>query len=177
MTIKVTKPSINLREKLSELDFDKVPFQKMPAGSVVQMETFVLPYSGATNESETTSTSYQATIFEITITPKFINSKILIMVNPNVKQQSGVSNYHQIAMFRSIDGASFSNLTSSYLVRHKDTDSQDKYGRSAIDYVDTPDTTLSVTYKLYQKLGGSGGTIRIGENSATETMIAMEIKQ
>ena len=37
MTIKVTKPSINLREKLSELDFDKVPFQKMPAGSVVSI--------------------------------------------------------------------------------------------------------------------------------------------
>ena len=38
MTIKVSKPSINLREKLTELDFDKVPFQKMPAGSVLQVK-------------------------------------------------------------------------------------------------------------------------------------------
>jgi hypothetical protein len=37
MTIKVTKPEINIREKLSDLDFDKVPFQKMPAGSVLQV--------------------------------------------------------------------------------------------------------------------------------------------
>ncbi len=37
MTIKVSKPAINIREKLNDLDFDKVPFQKMPAGSVLQV--------------------------------------------------------------------------------------------------------------------------------------------
>ena len=36
MVVKITKPEFNLREKLTELDYDRVPFQKMPAGSVVQ---------------------------------------------------------------------------------------------------------------------------------------------
>ena len=36
MTVRITKPEFNLREKLTELDYDRVPFQKMPAGSVVQ---------------------------------------------------------------------------------------------------------------------------------------------
>ena len=36
MTVRITKPEFNLREKLSELDYSRVPFQKIPAGSVVQ---------------------------------------------------------------------------------------------------------------------------------------------
>ena len=36
MTVRITKPEFNLREKLTELDYDRVPFQKMPAGSVVR---------------------------------------------------------------------------------------------------------------------------------------------
>ena len=36
MTVRISKPEFNLREKLTELDYSQVPFQKMPAGSVVQ---------------------------------------------------------------------------------------------------------------------------------------------
>ena len=36
MTVRITKPEFNLREKLTELDYSQVPLQKMPAGSVVQ---------------------------------------------------------------------------------------------------------------------------------------------
>ena len=32
MTVRVSKPEFNLREKLSELDFGQVPFQKMTVG-------------------------------------------------------------------------------------------------------------------------------------------------
>ena len=37
MTVNISKPTINIREKLSELDFAKVPFQKMPSGSILQV--------------------------------------------------------------------------------------------------------------------------------------------
>ena len=36
MTVRITKPEFNLREKLTELDYSQVPFQKMPVGSVIQ---------------------------------------------------------------------------------------------------------------------------------------------
>jgi hypothetical protein len=74
MTVKITKAALNLREKLSELDFDRVPFQKMPAGSVVQVVTHEW-----SNYSSSTSTSYtNINGATVSITPKFANSIILI---------------------------------------------------------------------------------------------------
>lgn len=42
MTVRVNKPSFNLREKLSELDYSHVPYDKMPMGSVIQMSHIYL---------------------------------------------------------------------------------------------------------------------------------------
>ena len=39
MTVRIEKPVSNLREKLTELDYDRVPFQKMPVGSIIQIKT------------------------------------------------------------------------------------------------------------------------------------------
>lgn len=36
MTLKIVKPEINIREKLTELDYDKLPYDKMPDGSIIQ---------------------------------------------------------------------------------------------------------------------------------------------
>jgi len=38
MTVYVEKPAFNLRSKLNEVNFDKVPYQKMPSGSVVDID-------------------------------------------------------------------------------------------------------------------------------------------
>ena len=37
MTVRVSKPAFNLREKLTELD-GQVPYEKMPVGSVIQVK-------------------------------------------------------------------------------------------------------------------------------------------
>ena len=37
MTVRISKPEFNLREKITELDYGHVPYQKMPVGSVVQV--------------------------------------------------------------------------------------------------------------------------------------------
>ena len=55
MTIRVSKPEFNLREKLTELDYGQVPYEKMPAGSVVQV-AFNSLYGRAV---VTTSSSFQ----------------------------------------------------------------------------------------------------------------------
>ena len=36
MVIRVEKPEFNLRSKLNEVDFSKLPYEKFPIGSVVQ---------------------------------------------------------------------------------------------------------------------------------------------
>ena len=37
MTVRANKPEFNIREKLKSLDYSHVPYEKMPAGSVIQM--------------------------------------------------------------------------------------------------------------------------------------------
>ena len=55
MTIRVSKPEFNLREKISELDYSRVPYEKMPAGSVIQI-SFNSLYGSAIG---TTSAAFQ----------------------------------------------------------------------------------------------------------------------
>ena len=38
MTIRIEKPAFNLRSKLNDLDFGQVSYEKMPVGSVIQVQ-------------------------------------------------------------------------------------------------------------------------------------------
>ena len=82
MTVRITKPEFNLREKLTELDYDRVPFQKMPAGSVVrtvvnypESEVVVKSHQpgGSNAFAETPDGQYRTTIH-----PMFENSLLLL---------------------------------------------------------------------------------------------------
>ena len=82
MTVRISKPEFNLREKLTELDYSQVPFQKMPAGSVVQTvvnypeNTVVVKahQPGSSNVfAETPDGQYRTTIH-----PMFANSLLLL---------------------------------------------------------------------------------------------------
>ena len=82
MVVKITKPEFNLREKLTELDYDRVPFQKMPAGSVVQTvvnypenELVVKAHQpgGSNSFAETPDGQYRTTIH-----PMFENCLLLL---------------------------------------------------------------------------------------------------
>ena len=82
MTVRITKPEFNLREKLSELDYSRVPYEKMPAGSVVQTvvnypesEVVVKAHQpgGSNAFNETPDGQYRTTIH-----PMFGNSILLL---------------------------------------------------------------------------------------------------
>ena len=81
MTVRITKPEINIREKLNDLDFAKVPFQKMPAGSVLQVVNVEID-GGA--EMNSTATTWLTTDATIAITPKVTNSKIIVFFSSGV---------------------------------------------------------------------------------------------
>ena len=53
MTVYANKPAFNVREKLKELDYGKVPYHKMPAGSVIQVRQAVHSYLSCTTTSLT----------------------------------------------------------------------------------------------------------------------------
>ena len=182
MPVKINahKPEFNLREKLNRLDTERVPYEKMPSGSVIQTQFTRFDYSDTANEFETTSSSYQASNFLVKISPKFANSTIKIQAAINIKQNTG-ANYVRVALFKSIDGGSFSNFTGG-TTGHGLITYRVSGGGTAWDHVnfmvyDRPQTIKPITYKLYLSSNDNNQNVRIGENGATEFMSAMEIRQ
>ena len=71
MAVRVNKSPINVREKLNELDYAQVPYEKMPAGSVIQVSV-----SKITTKIDFTSVNF-ITAYTHTFKPKFHNSILL----------------------------------------------------------------------------------------------------
>ena len=181
MTVRAHKPEFNFREKLKELDYSHLPYEKIQPGGVVQMISKEWPHSGTGNESETSSSSYQPTKFTITIYPKFINSLIRITTNPNTKNNGG-SNYHNLAIYRSINDGPWEyapnpSSTSNGLVTYRFSGISLMYDNVPLDMFDRPNTTGKVEYKVYHRNSGGNYTVRVGENGAYEYMCATEIRQ
>jgi hypothetical protein len=178
MTVRANKPAFNVREKLKSLDYSHVPYEKMPAGVAIQTVVEQYKIGGATNEHETSSNTYQPSYFKVTISPKFANSIIEIKSVPNHKENGGTP-YHNIAVYRSIDGGDYSYIGDSISNGQMTiawTTGGTIYGVIPILVYDTPNTTLPVTYKLYHRHSQASYTVRLGENGADEFMSATEIK-
>ena len=179
MTVRAHKPEFNFREKLKELDYSHLPYEKIPDG--VPIQTVIEQYrnGGATNEHETSSSSYQPSYFKVTISPKFANSIIEVKAAPNHKENGG-SPYHNVAVYRSIDGGTYSYIggssTSNGQMTIAWTTGGTIYSIFPILVYDTPNTTLPVTYKLYHRHSQGSYTVRLGENGSDEFMSATEIK-
>ena len=95
MTVYANKPAFNVREKLKELDYGKVPYHKMPAGSVIQTvsETYNTRIS-------TGSTSFVSTGFYVEINPKFKNSKTFVSISTSGNNNNTVGHDMFYTLFR-----------------------------------------------------------------------------
>lgn len=181
MAVRVNKPEFNIREKLKSLDYSHVPYEKIPDGVAIQTVVEQYRSSGATNEHETSSSSYQPSYFKVTISPKFTNSIIEVKAAPNHKE-NGSAPYHNISVYRSIDGGAYSYIGDSIsngqitVAWGSSLSGAAIYGVVPILVYDTPNTTLPVTYKLYHRHSQGSYTVRLGENGADEFMSATEIK-
>ena len=145
-----------------------------PAGHVVQHQFFNAPYGGASNESETSSSSFVATLYQVAITPKFSNSRMLVFGNISSKE-NGI-NYHQLALYRSIGGSSFSNVFTDAAIARNSNRTSLAYPQQGFHVPDQPNTTQEVIYKIYHRTSGGGHVSRLGDNSVTEFLHVMEIK-
>ena len=76
MTVRIEKPAFNLKEKLSELDYSRVPFQKMPSGSVLQVQQTY--HTGQQVYGATTSATE---VFGVDISPRLRDSNFLVTVH------------------------------------------------------------------------------------------------
>ncbi len=182
MALKITvdKPEFNLRETLTRLDTARVPYEKMPSGSVIQTQFSYYRVGGTANEFETTSSTYQQSNFLVKISPKFANSTIKFEASINIKQNDG-SSYVRVALYKDIDGGGYNYFTGS-TVGHGFITFRNNSATTVWDHVnltafDRPQTIKPVTYRLYLSNSGNTQNVRIGENSADEFLSAMEIRQ
>ena len=72
MTVRIAKPEFNLREKLSELDYSQVPYEKMPVGSTIQTQYYQTTTEATTNNSS----SYVSIGLYVNITPLIVGSTL-----------------------------------------------------------------------------------------------------
>ena len=73
MAIRVEKPAFNVREKLTELDSASIPYERMPKGSIIQVQhKYFTAYSSV--GQTTTPTKF----FDLNIYPKRKKSKFLV---------------------------------------------------------------------------------------------------
>ena len=166
MTVRISKPEFNLREKLTELDYSQVPFQKMPAGSVVQTvvnypesEVVVKAHSPGNSNvfAETPDGQYRTTIH-----PMFGDSILLLdltflfggvnnssisgfkfMQSPNTDMSSAVNTPNN-PTYSGGGSRQFTHGTS----RQKDYDVNDRHTMEVSAMVPAVDT-VTRTYSLW----------------------------
>ena len=153
MTVRITKPEINVREKLAELDYAKVPYHKMPAGSVIQYASI----STGTSVS-TTSTSYVDTGIDILFSPKLANSKVLVTVQSR-RFNLVTADVLSIKCLRDDDV----NIGIQNSVQDGHFQNNNSSGVNQIAYPlhymweDSPGTTSEVKYTMYIKVNAGTG--------------------
>jgi hypothetical protein len=180
MAITASKPAINIREKLAELDFDKVPFQKMPAGSVLQ----VVQGTVKTVAYSTTSTDYAEVSedFRTTLSPKKAGNKIVISFNCQIGLADGV---HQgLKFFRSVDGGgTWAEATTSTAANETHRNSTGGYmlTTKTVTWVDEAVSEAPHTYTVYFNRGAGAGTglvtCRINDNGMGSFLLLTEVAQ
>ena len=81
MTVRAHKPEFNFREKLKELDYARLPYEKMPAGSVIQVYSKVSTneFGGTVAGASGFADPGEGHLFEtLSFCPMFNDSKILL---------------------------------------------------------------------------------------------------
>ena len=138
---------------------------KVP-GTVVQHVQLSNTGRGAQTTHNSNSFTHTGSKFDVTITPKFQTSLILYNASLSVHAATG-SSYGYWELRRDIGGTvtSFGD--------------DGNYGMSKIHqglwlqiplfYVDSPNTTSAITYKIFSRANANGNTVYTGWNSASDS--------
>jgi len=180
MTVRINKPAFNIREKLKELDFFHLPYQKMPPGSIVQTA-----YSRSTMTTRGDFTS-SAGVSEIhsslrtSISLRQPGSVVLVSYTVGWRQD-GASAYGWILPQVSTDGGSNFSLFTDYtgasnneMIRNSANDGY-TFDTQTISFIDWNTTATDRIYSLF--VNSISGTIYIGDNQPRTNMIVQEIAQ
>ena len=185
MTVRITKPEFNLREKLNELDYSRVPYEKMPAGNVIQVvfDSTTTEASRVHSNNGGTESHIFDTNLSATISPRFATSKILVRISQNYMFSNGTNTQMQANIFI-CDGDNniLDGRTLDYdMIRVKN---QEAFAAvHSAQLLHSPNTTNAFTYKtrgnFFQSAAGAGILSFQYNNKANtvSTISLMEIAQ
>jgi len=191
MSLRITKPAFNVREKINELE-GIVSYDRMPQGSVIQVVQGRL--TNQTESSAGVNVDVDIGLYAY-ISPRYRTSKILVTLDSlPIRMRSGSTSVHFLLQ-RRIGSEQQSGQANSYtwlnhvataeysgVMTPADTYNFEYY--PGLNYLDSPGTTELVGYRIIgNKNSGSGGVAynhnagggRGAHNYATLTL--MEIKQ
>ena len=152
MVVKITKPEFNLREKLTELDYGRVPFQKMPIGSIIQVKT-------AQRATILTLTTL-GDILETTFKPLKSNSRILIDIRLRAVEHTGNTGQWYVGLKKTLNG----NVTRPgghyQMHSYSHPDKKQWIGYFNVVFDQTGSERAPITYTLYAgPWGSNNGTV------------------
>ena len=174
MTVRIEKPSFNLRSKLNDLDYGVVPLEKMPAGSIIQYN-----YVTGTGQHFTTTSGSSANLnWSVSICPRFANSLILVELSAIGQAPNTTIGVSAVTIFRNnttnIGDTANANMGLSAVGCFQET------GYITVPQTffvfDKPNTTDNTTYNLYGRTT-NGGTAYCIHSGVTRTLSVKEIKQ
>jgi len=121
-----------------------------PSGSVIQVVQ-----AHITTGTSTTSQSYVDTAITASITPISSSNKILVLISHNwYIARNSVSLSYGDCFFRITRGGS--DLASNrYAINFGDTKWNDFFNHNSFNYLDSPNTTSSVTYRVQMRNGAN----------------------
>jgi hypothetical protein len=143
-----------------------IPKGTMPAGSVLQ----VVQGTTSTEVSSSTST-YIDTGLTASITPSSSSSKILVLVSQNGIQKRTTDTYMGLQLQRG--GSSIAQIATG--AAGTGTTAINDVGTVAIDYLDSPATTSSTTYKTQFRSTANSAICFVQKDSVVSTITLMEI--
>lgn len=139
---------------------------QVPAGSVLQV---VQTYK--TDIFSTTSTTFvDITGLSVSITPSSTNSKIWVFASVQTAGQGFADRLIPLRLVRNSTDIGLSDQSGSNRLRTsggRHASNQADSGVAVVSFLDSPNTTSSVTYKVTTRIG-TGGTIIIGRDGDTE---------
>ena len=113
------------------------------------------------------STTWVDTGLSCAITPKFSNSKIMILVDQNGRNESNWMGYRMLRDTLSIKGTNF------YLYDSNSTNNSS----ISFNFLDSPNTISQITYKTQFMRAQNSNNVKVNDNSAPATILLMEIAQ
>ena len=179
MPARVSKPAFNLRDKLTQLDYGHVPYEKMPAGSIIQVKYTHIPGTGSQGYNSS-STTYNDTGHDVLISPRFSTSKVLVSVGTQIYSTN--SAYHAyVGIVRDDNIGSGSNSSNNLLFHTSclwESSGPGQASNVSFQFLDSPQTTSEVKYSIYIKSDNSANTVYINGSSYSDCYImAQEVKQ